>query len=115
MNKKEIKYILNLAGYSGTNKIGPTPLVGITLFNENRFVDPTRVRFEFDFQHDLMKVYMVKKYHGTTVPSSWKEGTYDYYNNEIYRYMCDRNGDPIVDYIDFASIDLIGIDDSEVE
>ena len=38
--------------------------------------------------------------------------TYDVIDGVVYKYLC-RNNEPVVDYVDIESLDVIGIDDKE--
>ena len=120
MTKEEIAYIINdIVGYnvSTTNTPSdPTPLKGILYFNENRITDQTRNRYQFDFSNECIIIYYCKplKIKVSEIPPKWKlYKQYDIINDTVYKYMTNPDdNEPIVDYVDFDSIDVIGIDDN---
>lgn len=121
MTSEEIEYVINdIAGYDFAALGHPVPLTGIRYFNENRFVDIGRNRYFFDYENELMVIYFCREREDLTeltIPSDWVLYTnYDVYDGVVYEYLCDPNAseyEPIRDYIDFDSIDTIGIDDEE--
>lgn len=116
MTKEDLIYTLeDILGYSISGKNNPIPLKGVKYFNENRFIDTDRTRYQFDVSNELMKVYYCKKTRlkETDIPSTWElYKNYDIVDGVVYQYLCDGD-EPIVDYIDIESLDVIGIDDSE--
>lgn len=112
MTSKDIKYILKFVNYDETT-IHPTPLEGVRLLNENRFIDRDRNRYLFDFNQGFLKIYFCKavgKENQVNVSGLTMYKDYDIYQGKVYFYMKDETGEPICDYIDFDSIDVISLD-----
>lgn len=118
MTKEDLTYVLeDILGYSISGKNNPVPLKGVRYFNENRFIDTNRTRYQFDLDNEVMKIYYCKKTTLTEadLPKDWAEfKNYDIVDGKVYKYMCEGN-EPIVDYVDIESLDVIGIDDTEGE
>lgn len=116
MTKEDLVYILeDILGYNITGKNNPVPLKGVRYFNENRFIDVDRTRYQFDVGNELIKIYYCKptRLKETDIPSSWElYKNYDIIDGTVYKYLCE-GGEPLIDYVDIESIDVIGIDDSE--
>ena len=116
MTNEDIKYVLeDILGYNISGKNNPVPLKGVLYFNEGRFIDVDRTRDQFDLDNRMMKIYYCKKtsIKEENIPSSWKEyKDYDVIDGVVYKYLC-RNNEPVVDYVDIESLDVIGIDDKE--
>lgn len=106
----------NQVVYCVTNILGDsvntvTPLLSarsITLTKyENKFVDVNRMRFKFDTNHGILECYYCRPTRRKVIPDGWVlHKNYDILNNTIYEYLCDENGNPLIDYYDFEAIML---------
>lgn len=116
MTKEDCIYIFeDILGFDISSETNPLPLKGVRYFNENRFGDVNRTRYQIDVDNELLKIYYCKPttLKETEIPSDWVEyKNYDVIDGIVYRYMCE-NGTPIIDYVDIESLDVVGLDDSE--
>ena len=103
MTKEEMAYIIN-------------DIVGYNVSTTNTPTDPTRNRYQFDFSNECVVIYYCKplKIKPSEIPPEWElYKQYDIINDTVYKYMTNPDdNEPIVDYVDFDSIDVIGIDDN---
>ena len=51
-------------------------------------------------------------YHENDIAAALKSKDYDVIDGVVYKYLC-RNNEPVIDYVDIESLDVIGIDDKE--
>lgn len=116
MTVEDFTYIFSdILGYDVSSETNPLPLKGARYFNENRFVSVDRNRYQVDIANELLKLYHCKptKLKEADIPADWEEyKNYDIIDGVVYKYLCD-NGEPIIDYIDIESLDVVGIDDTE--
>lgn len=111
MTKEQIKYIVEDVLEDNLDRV--TPLLSaryITLTKfENKYINVNSLRVKFDTTNEVLECYYVEKYTGE-IPASWVVGkNYDTINGVNYKYLMDRDENPIIDYYDFSAVMLFAL------